>query len=172
MTDFLYDFITLFARWISAHQPHGEITKKKCLILKSKFNVDDDDPFQPRGGNLFFHDTIHAIFFIVWVVIKDSCRWMILQKSLKSGRAICCSVKQRQLKSRTPELKVPNSVISVVISTDSTLMGNCFFSRAGRKLLHNSSQTVVNVRALNEMEKLIWKYNFLVKTLNSKVKIK
>lgn len=57
-------------------EPHGKISQS--LILKSKFNVDDDDPFRRRVFGAF----------IVWIVIKDACRWMILQKNYSFQSAI------------------------------------------------------------------------------------
>lgn len=48
MTDFLYDFITLFPPLLPLCAHNSNDRTGKNLILKSKFNVDDDDPFHPR----------------------------------------------------------------------------------------------------------------------------
>lgn len=111
-------------------EPHGKISLS--LILKSKFNVDDDDPFRRRVFGAF----------IVWIVIKDACRWFFKKYSFNSAirktRPLrCCS-------RPSAELKVPNRAISVVVCVPP--MGNCFLCLREGKLLNNSlSQAVVNV---------------------------
>lgn len=74
MTDFLYDFITLFPPLVALppNDRTGKITEN--LILKSKFNVDDDDLFHPRANLFLLCNDNSNIFFIVSIVIKDSCR--------------------------------------------------------------------------------------------------
>lgn len=52
MTDFLYDFITLFSLSFSPPNRTGKI--RENLILKSKFNVDDDDPVPTQCRSCFF----------------------------------------------------------------------------------------------------------------------
>lgn len=154
-------FFMILLHFPSRHlrPPTARRMRKKIVILKSKFNVDDDDPFSSPGISLFFRGN-SCILVIVWAVIKDSCRWMILQKkkiTIRRG-AICCSVKQRQQLKSAHANKVKSSPMSDFGGwcDDPTLMGNCF----SVKLLYDaSSRTVVNVKTKKFSNKL--QINFL-----------